>query len=71
MRNTPGEPNVCFSEIFPKTDELGDVTDTCPHMEPDVETSSEHLQNRPINPRSSKYNLRQNPKPNCKDDYRY
>ena len=24
-----------------------------------------------INPRSEKYNLRQNPKPNCNDDYRY
>ena len=71
MRNTPGEAHVCFPEIFPKTDELGDVTDTCPHMEPDVETSSEHLQKSPINPRSSKYNLRQNPKPNCNDDYRY
>ena len=33
MRNTPGEPHVCSTEIFPNTDELGDVTDTCPHME--------------------------------------
>ena len=71
MRNTPGEPRVCSPDIFPNSDELGDVTDTCPHMEPDVETSSEHLQNSPTNPRSSKYNLCHNPKPNCNDDYRY
>ena len=70
MRNTPEKPHVCSPEIFPNTDELGDVTDTCPHMEPDVETSSEQPQNSPTNPRSSKYNLRHNPKPNCNDDYR-
>ena len=28
MRNTPGKPYVCSPEIFPNTDELGDVTDT-------------------------------------------
>ena len=71
MRNTPGEPHVCSPEIFPNTDELGDVTATCPHMEPGVETSSEQLQNNPTNPRCSKYNLRHNPKLNCNNDYRY
>ena len=71
MRNTPGNPHVCSPEIFPNTDELGDVTDTCPHMEPDVEISPELPQNSPTNPRSSKYNLPHNPKPNCNDDYRY
>ena len=70
MSNTPGKPHVCSPEIFPNTDELGDVTDTCPHMEPDLETSSEQAQNSPTNPRSSKYNLRRSPKPNCNDDYR-
>ena len=70
MRNTPGNPHVCSPEIFPNTDEVNDVTDTCPQMEPDVETSSEQLQNSPTNPRSSKYNLRHNPKPKCNDDYR-
>ena len=45
MKNTPGEPHVCSLEIFPNTDELADVTDTCPHMEPDVGTSSEQPQN--------------------------
>ena len=71
MRNTPGEPHVCSPEVFPNTDELGDVTETYVHIEPDVETSSEQPQSYPTNPRSSKYNLRHNPKPNCNDDYRY
>ena len=71
IRNTPGNPHVCSPEIFPNTDELGDVTDTCPHVEPYVETSSEQPQNSPTNPRSSRYNLHHNPKPNCNDDYRY
>ena len=71
MRNTPGKPHVCSPEIFPNTDELGDVTDTSPHMEPDVETISEQPQNSLTNPRSSKYNLRHNPKPNCNNDHRY
>ena len=71
MRNTPGNPHVCSPEIFLCTDEVSDVTDTCSHMEPDVESSSEQVQNSPTNPRSSKYNLRHNPKPNCNDDYRY
>ena len=71
MRNTPGNPHVCSPDICPNSDQLGDLTDTCPHMKPDVETSSEQPQNSPSNPRSFKYNLRHNPKPNCNDDYRY
>ena len=71
MRNTPGSPHVCSLQNFPNTDEVTDVTDTCPHMEPDVESSSEQPQHSPTNPRSSKYNLRHNPKPNCNDDCRY
>ena len=71
MRNTLGNPHVCSPEIFPCTDEVNDVADTCPHMEPDVESSLEQPKNSPTNPRSSKYNLRHNPKPNCNDDYRY
>ena len=71
MRNTPGNPHVCSPEIFPCTHEVSDVTDTCPHMEPVVESSSEQTESSPTNPRSSKYSLRHNPKPNCNDDYRY
>ena len=70
-RNTPGNAHECSPEIFSYTDEVSDVADTCPHMEPDVESSSEHQENSPTNPRSSKYNLRHNRKPNCNDDYRY
>ena len=71
MRNTLGARHECFPEFFLQTDEVSDVTDTYPHMEPDVESSSEQPGNSPTNPRSSKYNLRHNPKPNCNDDYRY
>ena len=71
IRNTPGNPHVCSPEINLCTDEVSDVTDTCPHIEPDVESSLEQQENSPANPRSSKHNLRHNPKANCNDDYRY
>ena len=71
MRNTPGTAHECSPEIFPQTEEFSDVTDTYPDMEPDVEASSEQTENSPTNPRSSKYNLRHNPKPNCNGDRRY
>ena len=71
MRNTAGITHEFSPEIFPRTDEVSEVTDTYPHMEPDVETSSEQPNNNLTNPRSSKYNLRHNPKPNCNDDYKY
>ena len=58
-------------ETSPQTGEISDVTDTYPHMEHDVETSSEQPGISPTNPHSSKYNLHHNPKPNCNDDYRY
>ena len=71
MRNTPGATHECSPEISSQTDEISDVTDTYPHMEPDVQSSSEQPGISPTNPRSSKYKLRLNPKPNCNDDYRY
>ena len=71
LRNTPGNPHVCSPEIFPYTGDVNDVTYACPHMQPDAETSSEQSQNSPTNPRSSKFNLRHNSKPNCNDDYRF
>ena len=70
-RNTPGTTHEYSPEIFSQTGEVSDVTDTYPHMETDVEQSSEQPENSPTNPRSSKYNIRHNPKPNCNDDYRY
>ena len=71
MRNTQGTTHKCSPEIFPPTHETSDVADTYTHMKPDVGTSSEQQGNSLTNPRSSKYNLRRNPKPNCNDDYRY
>ena len=71
MRNTPGTAQEFSPEIFPPTEQICDVTDSYPDMEPDVETSSEQPNHSPTNPRSSKYNLRHNPKPKCNDDYRY
>ena len=71
MRNTPRTKHDCSPEIFLQTDEVSDVTDTYPHMIPDVEISSEQPENRPTNPRSFKYHLRHNPKSNCNGDYRY
>ena len=69
-RNTPATTHECSAEIIPQTEELCDVTDTCPEMEPDLEISSEQPNSSPTNPHSSKYNLRHNPKPDCNDDYR-
>ena len=71
IMNTPGNPQICSPELFPDTGKVSDLTDTCPRMEPDVESSPEQQENSPVNPRSSKNNLRHNPKPNCNDDYRY
>ena len=71
MRNTPGTSQECSPEIFPQTAEVNDVTDTYPLTEPNVEPSSEQPENSPTNPRSSKYILPHNPKPNCNHDYRY
>ena len=71
MRNTPGPTHECSPEIFPQTDEVSDVAATYPHMEHDMATNSEQTNQSPTNRRSSKYNVRNNPKPNCNDDYRY
>ena len=71
MRNTSGTAHECSPEVFPKTDEVSDVTDTYPHMETDVDSISEQPESSPTNLRSSEYNLRHNPKPKCNDDYRY
>ena len=71
LRITPGTAQECFPEIFPQTEQLFDVTDTYPDMEPEVETSPEQPNKSPTNPRSSKYNLRHNPNTKCNDNYRY
>ena len=56
MSNTPRKTHECSPEIFLHTDGVSDVTDTYPHMGPDVETNSEQPENNPTNSRSSKYN---------------
>ena len=71
MKNTRGTTHECSPENLNPTDNTGDVADTYTHMEPNVGTSSGQQENSPSNPRSSKYNLRHNPKRNCNDDYRY
>ena len=71
MRNTRGTTHECSPENVTPTDNTSDVADTYTYMELDVGTSSGQQENSPSNPRSSKYNLRHNPKPNCNDDYRY
>ena len=71
MRNTQGTTHECSPEIFPPADEISDVADTYTYLEPDMGTSLEQQQSSPSNPRSAKYNLRHNPKPNYNDDYRY
>ena len=62
MKNTPGTAMECSAEIYPRTEELCDVTHTYRDIEPDVQTNSEQPNNSPTNPRSSKYILRHNPK---------
>ena len=71
MRNTPGIIPENSPEIIPQPDGSIDVRDVDRDTQPDADTSVEQLDLMPTNPRSSKYDLRQNPKPNCNDYYRY
>ena len=50
---------------------MADGTYTDHYMQPDADNSVEQIDPTPSNPRSSKFNLRHKPKPNCNDDYRY
>ena len=70
-RSTPGTIQVDSSDILPHAVEIDDGTDTDHHMQPDADNSVEQIYPTPTNPRSSKYDLRHNPRPNCNDDYRY
>ena len=59
-RGTHQEPHKGSSqEVFLQMEELCDVKNTYPDIEPDVETNSEQPNISPTNPRSSKYNLSQ------------
>ena len=70
-RSTPGTIQADSSDISPHAVEIDDGTDTNHHMQPDADNSVEQIDPTPTNPRSSKYNLRHNPRPNCNDHYRY
>ena len=70
-RSTPGKTPKKSPEIIPQTDRLSDGTDTDHYMQPDADTCVEQPDPIPTNPRSSKYDLRHNPKPNYNDDDRY
>ena len=55
--------------IFLPTDGLSEGTDTDQDRKPIAEVSSEHLNPNPTNyPRSTQYDLRHSPKPNCNGD---
>ena len=70
-RITPGTIQEDSSDILPHADEINDRTDTDHYMQPDADNSVEQIDPTPTNPRSSKYDLRHNSRPSCKDDYRY
>ena len=71
MSNTPGIIREHFPEICSQVDRSCDGTYTDHYMQPDADTSVEQPDLTPNNPRSSKYDLRPNPKPNFDDDDRY
>ena len=66
--STPGTTGEISSVFFPKTDGFYDGTHTDNFRHPVAETSSEQGHPNPVNTRSIKYYVRNNPKPNCKDD---
>ena len=70
-KSTPGTTQEDSSNILPHTDEMGDGTDTDQYMQPEADNSVEQIDPTPTNPRSSRYDLRHNPRPNCNEDYRY
>ena len=69
-RSTPGTIQEDTPEILPHTDEIADGTDTDHYKQPDADISVEQTDSTPTKPRSSKYDLRHNPSPNCNGDYR-
>ena len=70
-RSTPGTIEEDSSNISPRVHEIDDGANTDHHIQPDADNSVEQIHPTPTNPRSSKYDLRHNPRPNCNDDYRY
>ena len=52
-RNTPGKPHACSPEIFPCTDEVSDVTDTYPQLEPDARKNPKTVRPTPAVPNTT------------------
>ena len=71
MRSTPGTIPESSPEIIPQPGISYDGLDTDYDMLPDADAGAEQLDPTPTNPRSSKYDSRNNPKPNCNDDHTY
>ena len=71
MRNTPRTIRENSPEIIPQPHRSYDERDTDHDTQADADTSVEQIDPTSTNPRSSKYDLRQNPKSNCNDDNRY
>ena len=71
MGSTPGTIRDNSPEIIPQTGTTYNGRDVDHDTQPDADTIVEQSDPTPTNPRSSKYDLRHNPKPNCNDDYRY
>ena len=70
-RSTPGIRRENFPGNTPQPDGSYDERYVDHDTQPDADTSVEQLDPMRTNPRSSKYDLRHNPKPNCNEDYRY
>ena len=64
MRNIPGTTPESPPQIIPQPHTSYDGRDMDHDTQPDADTSVEQLNPMPTNPRSSKYNLRYNTKPN-------
>ena len=71
IRSTPGTIPGNSPEVIPQPDRSYDGLDMDHDTQSDADTSVEQLDPTPTNPRSSKYDVRYNPKPNYDDDYRY
>ena len=71
MRSMPGIIREKSPGTTPQPDGSYDERNVDHDTQPDADTSVEQLDPMPTNPRSSKCDLRHNPKPNCNDDYRY
>ena len=71
LRNTPETIPESPPQVIPQPHRSYDGRDMDHDTQPDADTSVDQLDPTPTNPRSSKYDLRHNPKPNCNADYRY